>query len=322
MPLVKVKDLRKYFPIKTGLLRRATSFVHAVDGISFEIEKGETFGLVGESGCGKTTVGMCLLRLIEPTAGKIYFNGQDIITADKKELKTLRKKMQIVFQNPYTSLNPRKTVRQILSDSFELAGIKESEVESEALKLLKKVALSEEQIDRYPYEFSGGQRQRIAFARSIAVEPVFIFLDEPTSSLDVSVQAKMLNLLSDLRNELNLTLLFVSHNIDVVTYMSSKIAVMYAGKILELASTEEILNRPMHPYTQALFSAKPNIDPTEHTNRIHLAGEVASPIDPPPSCRFYKRCWLAKKGLCDKREPPLLDKGNGHFVACHLLTDR
>jgi oligopeptide/dipeptide ABC transporter ATP-binding protein len=321
MPLIEIRDLKKYFPIRAGLLRKAKSFVHAVDGVNFEIEKGRVFGLAGESGCGKTTVGKCVLRVLKPTDGKICFEGQDIAKLREKELRQLRPKMQIVFQNPYASLNPRKTAYQILRDPFKLyTDMKESEIEKEILKLLEKVGLGAEHMHRYPYEFSGGQRQRIAIARAIAVEPEFIFLDEPTSSLDVSVQAKMLNLLIDLKDELNLSFLFVTHNIDLMKYMADMVAIMYLGKIMELASAEEVFSNPLHPYTQALFSANPTLDPEVKAKRILLHGEVPTPIDPPPGCRFYTRCWLAMEGICDEKEPKLLDVGNGHLIACHRIT--
>lgn len=321
MPLIEIRDLKKFFPIRAGLLRKAKSFVHAVDGINFKIEKGGVFGLVGESGCGKTTVGKCVLRLLKPTDGKICFQGQDIAKLKEKELRRFRPKMQVVFQNPYASLNPRRTVYQILRDPFKLyTDMKESEIEREIVMLLKKVGLGAEHMHRYPYEFSGGQRQRIAVARAIAVEPEFIFLDEPTSSLDVSVQAKILNLLIDLKDELNLSYLFVTHNIDLMNYIADMVAIMYLGKIMELASAEEVFDNPLHPYTQALLSANPTLDPEVKAKRIVLHGEVPTPIDPPPGCRFHTRCWLAMKGICDKKEPRLLDGGNGHLVACHRFT--
>lgn len=302
------------------MFRKPTSFVHAVDGVSFQIEKGEAFGLVGESGCGKTTVGRCLLRLIKPTAGQIHFNGEDITRLVGKELRKIRPKMQIVFQNPYASLNPRRTVRQIVGDPFKLhTDMKGSQIEKEVLELLETVGLGKEHLYRYPHEFSGGQRQRIAIARAIAVKPEFIFLDEPTSSLDVSVQAKILNLLNDLRRGFKLTYLFVTHNINLIKYMTDNLSVMYVGKIMESASTEEIFRNPKHPYTQALFSANPVPDPEVKMKRIALTGEVPTPIDPPPGCRMYGRCPIAKKGLCDEKEPSLVDIGNGHFVACHLV---
>ena len=320
MALIEVKNLKKYFPIRSGFFRKATSFVHAVDDVSFEIERGEAFGLVGESGCGKTTTGNCILRILEPTDGKIIFDGKDITHLKSKELREIRPKMQIVFQNPYASLNPRKTIRDILGDPFRLyTDMSEREIELAIIDLLEKVGLGKEHIYRYPYEFSGGQRQRIAIARAIATKPDFIFLDEPTSSLDVSVQAQILNLLNDLRDEYNLTYLFVTHNIDLIRYMTKALAVMYVGKIVELGSKEDVFSDPKHPYTQALFSANPIPDPTIKVKRILLKGEVPTAVDPPPGCRFFRRCWLAKKGLCDVEDPELVEVEKDHWVACHLV---
>lgn len=260
------------------------------------------------------------MRILEPASGEVYLSGQDITKLSKREMRTIRPRMQIVFQNPYASLNPRKTIRQILGDPFKLnTDMKESDINKEILALLKRVGLGAEHIYRYSYEFSGGQRQRIAIARAIAVRPEFVFLDEPTSSLDVSVQAQILNLLNDLREEFKLTYLFVTHNIDLIEYMVDNVAVMYVGKIVELGNTEQVFGKPKHPYTQALFSANPIPDPEIKMKRIVLNGEVPTPIDPPPGCRFYKRCWLAKKGLCDEEEPRLLDIGDSHLAACHLI---
>ena len=320
MPLIEVKGLKKYFPIKSGFFQKAKSFVHAVDGISLRIDRGKAFGLVGESGCGKTTAGNCILRLLEPTAGEVYFDGVDILKLKKDELRKVRPRMQIVFQNPYASLNPRKTVRDILGAPFKLhTDLTEREVESEILKLLERVGLGKEHIYRYPYEFSGGQRQRIAIARAIAVKPEFIFLDEPTSSLDVSVQAQILNLLNDLREEYGLTYLFVTHNIDLIRYMTDELAVMYVGQIVERGSKDDVFENPLHPYTKALFSANPIPDPDKKIKRIVLKGEVPTPVDPPPGCRFFKRCWLAEKGLCDVKDPELVDVGDNHWVACYKV---
>lgn len=275
---------------------------------------------MGESGCGKTTVGNCILRILKPTAGEVHFSGQDITKLSETKMRAIRPNMQMVFQNPYASLNLRKTIRQILGDPFKLnTDMKEDEIEKEILALLEKVGLGAQHIYRYPYEFSGGQRQRIAIARAIALRPEFVFLDEPTSSLDVSVQAQILNLFSDLQEEFNLTYLFVSHNINLIKYVADYVAVMYIGKIVELGSEEQVFSEPKHPYTQALFSAKPIPDPEIKVKRIVLSGEAPTPIDPPPGCRLYKRCWLAKKGLCDKEDPRLLNIGDGHLVACHLI---
>ena len=320
MPLIEVKGLKKHFPIRAGFLRKAKSFVHAVDGISLSIDRGKAFGLVGESGCGKTTAGNCILRLIEPTEGEVCLEGTNILKLKKEGMRKVRPRMQIVFQNPYASLNPRKTVGNILGAPFKLhTNLTESEIEDEILKLLERVGLGKEHIYRYPYEFSGGQRQRIAVARAIAVKPEFIFLDEPTSSLDVSVQAKILNLLNELREEFDLTYLFVTHNIDLIRYMTHDLAVMYLGKIMEMGSKEEIFGNPLHPYTKALFSANPIPDPDKKIKRIVLKGDVPTPIDPPPGCRFFKRCWMAEKGLCDVADPDLVDVGDGHWVACYKV---
>lgn len=321
MALMEVKKLKKYFPIKTGLFQRARSFVHAVDVISFQIERGKTFGLVGESGCGKTTCGNCILGILEPTSGEIYFDGRNISKLGRKEMREIRPRMQMVFQDPYSSLNPRKTILQILSDPFKLhTDLEGSEVEEEVLKLLKKVGLGAEHIYRYPYEFSGGQQQRISIARAIATKPDFIFLDEPTSSLDVSVQAQVLNLLINLQKENKLTYLIVTHDIHLIRFITDNVAIMYLGKLMELGSKKQIFNNPTHPYTKALFSAVQDPDPTIKKKRIPLYGDILTPIDPPPGCRFFKRCWMAKKELCDKEEPELLEVEKGHYVACHDVS--
>jgi oligopeptide/dipeptide ABC transporter ATP-binding protein len=320
MPLIEVKELKKYFPIKAGFFQKAKSFVHAVDGISLSIDRGKPFGLVGESGCGKTTAGNCILRLLEPTEGEVYFNSINILKLKKEELRKIRPRMQIVFQNPYASLNPRKTVRDILGIPFKLhTNLTEREIENEILKLLESVGLDKEHIYRYPYEFSGGQRQRIAIARAIALKPEFVFLDEPTSSLDMSVQAQILNLLSDLREKFDLTYLFATHNIDLIRYMTDELAVMYVGKIVEMGSKEEIFSNPLHPYTKALFSANPIPNPDKKIKRIVLKGEVPTPVDPPPGCRFFKRCGIAEKELCDVADPDLVEVGDNHRVACYKV---
>jgi len=317
MPLVEVRNLKKYFPVK-GLLR-VKGYVKAVDGVSFNIERGTTLGLVGESGSGKTTVGKLILRLLEPTSGSVYYNGKDVFRLKGKELKEFRRKAQMVFQDPYSSLNPRMTVFQIIMEPVKVHKIKVDDPESFVVKLLYRVGLNETHLYRYPHEFSGGQRQRIAIARVLALRPEFIVLDEPTSALDVSVQAQILELLKDLQRDFNLTYLFISHDLGVVRYMSDHIAVMYLGKIVEYGPAEEVFEKPLHPYTQALFSAIPIPDPVEtrRRRRIKVPGEPPSPINPPPGCRFHPRCPIAKD-ICKREEPKLEEVESGHYVACWL----
>ena len=319
MTLIEVKNLKMHFPIKTGF-GKPSSFVHAVDDMSFEMNEVETFGLVGESGSGKTTCGRCVLRILKPTSGEIYFYGKDVVKLKGAEMKEVRPQMQIVFQDPYSSLNPRKTIRQILGDPFKLhTDLQKSEIDTEVAQLLINVGLNEGFTDRYPHELSGGQKQRVAIARAVALNPSFIFLDEPTSALDVSVQAQILNLLNNLQKTHEIAYLFVTHNIHLIKFMADKLAVMYLGKIMEAGSKKDLFENPLHPYTQALFSAAPIPDPEMKQERIVLKGEIPTPIDPPPGCRFYKRCWLAQKGLCDSEDPELLDRGEGHLVACHMV---
>lgn len=308
-----------YFPIKRGF-RKPPALLHAVDDVSFEINAGETLGLVGESGSGKTTCGKCVLRILEPTGGEVLFEGKNILALDDKEFKKIRPMMQMVFQDPFLSLNPRKTLRNIIGDPFKLhTNLSDGEIEKEVKRLLVQVGLNEAFIDRYPHELSGGQKQRVAIARAIALNPKFIFLDEPTSSLDVSVQAQILNLLNDIQRQYNIAYLFVTHNIHLIKFMADKLAIMYLGKILEYGLKSEIFSNPLHPYTKALFSAAPIPDPDLKMERIILRGEIPTPIDPPPGCRFFKRCWLGEKGLCDKVEPELVEFSSGHFVACHKV---
>jgi len=317
--LVEVRNLVKYFPIKGGIFLRTLGFVHAVDSISFHIKRGEAFGLVGESGCGKTTVGRCILRLIEPTSGEIYFDGLNVVQLNDAEMRKLRYKMQMVFQNPYASLNPSARVHAIVGEPLLINRIAKGEdLDKKVLELLFKVGLSEDHLNRFPHEFSGGQRQRIGIARALALNPEFIVLDEPTSMLDVSVQAQMLNLLKDLQKELQLTYLFISHNLSVIEHMSNRIAVMYIGKIVEIAEAREIFLEQLHPYTQALFSTVPILDPDMKRDRIILGGEVPNPANPPSGCRFHPRCSL-RIPKCKEIEPKLADIGNEHLVACHLL---
>ncbi|MEM3385762.1 MAG: ABC transporter ATP-binding protein [Nitrososphaeria archaeon] len=316
MSLIEVRHLKMYFPIKRGF-RKPPSLIHAVDDVSFDIRAGETLGLVGESGSGKTTCGKCILRILEPTGGEIFFEGKNILTLNDKAFKSIRPLMQMVFQDPFLSLNPRKTLRNIIGDPFRLhTNLSDREIESEVKRLLVQVGLNEAFIDRYPHELSGGQKQRVAIARAIALNPKFIFLDEPTSSLDVSVQAQILNLLNDIQREYKISYLFVTHNIHLIKFMADRLAIMYLGKILEYGQKSEIFNNPLHPYTKALFSAAPIPDPDVKVERIILKGEIPTPIDPPPGCRFFKRCWIAEEGLCNKVGPELVEVTKDHYVAC------
>ncbi len=320
--LIVVENLVKYFPIRRGLLQRVVAHVKAVDGVSFTIKRGETLGLVGESGCGKTTVGRTILRLIPATSGKVYMEGRDIFSLKGADLKALRKDMQIVFQDPYSSLDPRMPVGESIMEGLNVHNIGTKEERWErVINLLRQVNLEDFHARRYPHEFSGGQRQRIGIARALALQPKFIVADEPVSALDVSVQAQVLNILMDLQEEYGLTYLFVAHNLSVVEHISTRVGVMYLGKMVELASRAEIFAHPLHPYTQALFSAIPIADPAvaRKRERIILKGDVPSPINPPAGCHFHPRCKYAMAGLCDKEEPPFKDYGNGHFVACWLL---
>jgi len=318
--LLEVNDLKKHFPIRGGVLGRTVGYVYAVDGVSFKIGKGETMGLVGESGCGKTTVGRCILRLIETTAGEIRFEGLDITKIDDRQMAKLRPKMQIVFQDPYASLNPRMTIKDIVGEPMLVNRIARGlELRRRVLELLLMVGLTEDHMNRFPHEFSGGQRQRIGVARALALNPEFIVLDEPTSSLDVSVQAQTLNMLQDLQKKLDLTYLFISHNLSVIKHMSDRIAVMYLGKIVEIASKAELFRSQLHPYTQALFAAIPIPDPEISRERIVLGGDVPSPVNPPSGCRFHPRCPKMIP-ICKEEEPQLIEIGRDHYVACHLAA--
>jgi oligopeptide/dipeptide ABC transporter ATP-binding protein len=318
--IVRAESLRKSFRGPYRGIGRGHAELRAVDGVSLEVMRGETLGLVGESGCGKSTLGRLLLRLYEPTAGRIYFEGQDITDLSQSALRPFRRKMQIIFQDPYSSLNPRMTVRAALAEALRVHGIVSPGLEEEQriAALLERVGLRPEQMRRYPHEFSGGQRQRIGIARALAVSPSFIVADEPVSALDVSIQAQIVNLLSDLQVELGLSFLFIAHDLHVVEHVSRRVAVMYLGRIVELARSEQIYSNPRHPYTQALLSAAPEPDPGARKRRLLLEGDVPSPLDPPPGCPFHPRCPISEKGLCDREVPALRSLGEGHVAACHL----
>jgi oligopeptide/dipeptide ABC transporter ATP-binding protein len=316
--LLTVNDLKVHFPIKKGLLSRTVGYVYAVDGVSFSLNQGETFGLVGESGCGKTTTGLAVLKLIESTGGEVTFKGHKLSRIDKSELRPLKREMQIIFQDPYSSLNPRMTVNRILCDPMEIHGVYAgNERVDRVAYLLEKVGLSPEQGRRYPHEFSGGQRQRIGIARALALNPQLIVADEPVSALDVSIQAQIINLLIDLQEEFGLSYIIIAHDLAVVEHICDRIAVMYLGKIVEMASYNNIYTNAKHPYTQALLSAIPEPDPRQKKNRIILAGDVPSPIHPPSGCRFHPRCGR-RKDVCDGAEPGLKNIGGDHLVACYL----
>ena len=317
-PLVEVESLKKYFPIRKGVLGREAARVHAVDDVTFSVEEGETLGLVGESGCGKSTLGRTIVRLLEPTAGTVRFDGQDISKLGARKLRPLRREMQMVFQDPYASLNPRKRVGSIIGTPLKIHGVEGQERKKRVQELLETVGLSPEHYNRFPHEFSGGQRQRIGVARALALSPKLIVADEPVSALDVSIQSQMLNLLDDLQRELRLTYIFIAHDLGVVRHVSNRIAVMYLGKLVELSPAEELYQRPIMPYTEALLSAVPIPDPdlSEQRERIVLEGDVPSPISPPSGCRFHPRCRYMTD-ICREVEPPLTDYGHGHLAACH-----
>ncbi len=317
-PLLAARGLVKHYPIKGGVMLKEIAAVKAVDDVSLEIHPGETLGLVGESGCGKSTFGRAILRLEEPTAGEVIFDGANILDFDAQQLRALRKKMQIIFQDPFSSLNPRKPVASIVGEPLLVHGMKNRKArEARVLELLRVVGLRQEHMRRYPHMFSGGQRQRIGVARALALNPKLVVCDEAVSALDVSIQAQVLNLLKDLQEEFGLTYLFISHDLHVVEHISDRVAVMYLGKIVEIAASESIYARPLHPYTQALLSASPMPDPTRRQKRIILKGDVPSPIDPPPGCRFHTRCPFAES-VCTTNEPALKTVNPGHQAACHF----
>jgi oligopeptide transport system ATP-binding protein len=321
--LVKVDHLVKHFPITRGIvIQKQVGAVHAVDDVSFDIYKGETLGLVGESGCGKSTTGRTVLQLYKPTSGHVFFEGRDLVALRGEDLRRMRKRMQMIFQDPYASLNPRMTVEEIISEPLVVHGVMpKNQLRDKVKELLNLVGLSSRLVDRYPHEFSGGQRQRIGVARAIALEPSLIVCDEPISALDVSIQAQVVNLLEDLQEKLGLTYLFIAHDLSMVRHISNRVAVMYLGIIVELANRSELYTNPLHPYTQALLSAVPIPDPVieEKRQRIILEGDVPSPVNPPSGCRFRTRCPLAGT-ICAEEQPEFREVTPGHFVACHMVS--
>ncbi|TME55817.1 MAG: ATP-binding cassette domain-containing protein [Chloroflexi bacterium] len=316
--LVEVRDLVKHFPVRGGILQRKVAALKAVDGISFDINPGEVLGLVGESGCGKTTTGRLLLRLLAPTSGRISFDGTDLLAMGPRQLKATRAQMQIVFQDPYASLDPRLPISEIVGEGLSNHGMKDRRRrEATVAEILEKVGLRRYYVNRYPHEFSGGQRQRIGLARALVLRPKFVVADEPVSALDVSIQSQVLNLMAELKDEFGLTYLFISHNLGVVQHVSDRVAVMYLGKIVELADSVDLYRSPQHPYTQALLSAVPVPNPKEKRQRVILSGDVPSPVNPPRGCRFHTRCPLAR-AICAEAEPALELKAAGHWAACHF----
>ena len=317
--LLDVQHLKTYFPIKGGVVRKTVGYVHAVEDVSFQIHEQETFGLVGESGCGKSTTGRSILRLIEPTGGAITFDGVDLHNLDKESLRRKRRDMQLVFQDPYSSLNPRMTVRRLLEEPLRTHfSLSQEELDEQVLWISGAVGLAPEQLERYPHQFSGGQRQRISIARALITKPRFVVADEPVSALDVSIQAQILNLLMELQQELKLSYLFISHDLNVVRHISNRVGIMYLGRMVEQGETEEVYRNPTHPYTQALLSAIPKRDPSEDKVRIHLDGDVPNPADPPKGCPFHDRCPNCME-VCKSELPVTREISPGHFVSCHLL---
>ena len=319
-PLLQVKNLVKHFPVKGGLLQREVGRVHAVDGLSFDLTAGETLGVVGESGCGKSTMGRCLLRLIEPTSGEVWFEGKNVTAMGKNDLRAMARDMQIIFQDPYASLNPRMTVGAIIGEALtihKLAPTKEA-YQARIVELLETVGLSADHMRRYPHEFSGGQRQRIGIARALAVNPKLVVCDEAVSALDVSIQAQVINLLEDLQEQFGLTYIFIAHDLSVVEHISDRVAVMYLGRIVEIAPARDLYVTPRHPYTEALLSAVPIPDPTIKRKRVMLQGDVPSPINPPTGCHFHTRCPKAQHPRCSTEKPQLQQAADGHWVSCHF----
>jgi oligopeptide/dipeptide ABC transporter ATP-binding protein len=321
-PILEIRGLKKHFPIKTGFFNKVTGSVRAVDGVDFQVMPGETLGIVGESGCGKSTTGRTILRLLDPTAGEVLFNGKDLAKLSKEEMRQMRKDIQMVFQDPYASLNPRKTIRQILHEPLVVHGIGSSRGErmKKVDEIIEVVGLRKEYLDRYPHDFSGGQRQRIGIARALILKPKVIIADEPVSALDVSIQSQVLNLLKDLKKEFNLTLIFISHDLSVVKHLCNRIAVMYLGRVVEIADKKHLFNNPSHPYTKALLSAVPVANPKAKRERVILQGDLPSPANPPSGCTFHPRCPVANES-CKTKIPALHDIDSGHQVSCHLFTD-
>ncbi|MEH6991479.1 dipeptide ABC transporter ATP-binding protein [Neobacillus drentensis] len=321
-PILEIKGLKKYFPIKTGFFNKVTGHVQAVDGVDFNVMPGETLGIVGESGCGKSTTGRTILRLLNPSAGEVWFNGKDLAKLSKEEMRQMRKEIQMVFQDPYASLNPRKTIRQILLEPLKVHGIGSSHGErmKKVEEIIEVVGLRKEHLDRHPHDFSGGQRQRIGIARALILKPKVIIADEPVSALDVSIQSQVLNLLKDLKKEFNLTLIFISHDLSVVRHLCDRIAVMYLGRVVEIADKKQLFTNPSHPYTRALLSAVPIANPKAKRKRVILQGDLPSPANPPSGCTFHPRCPVANES-CKTKIPILQDIDSGHQVSCHLFTE-